>query len=314
MKRIFSILIPAFVAVLFICPAKAQEKPKKVNEEKVIIIKKKSGGPETIITSDSVALIEINGDKIDPNDIASIRLRPRIVKGYKINNPYSYLHDRTLLGVTTKDNDKGAEVVEVTKESPASKAGIQKGDIIIKVGNTKIGNPQELSEAIRKHEPGDKVDITVIRGNKPKLLKAELSKWNDIISIATDSVFINGIDGLRTFKSLTPGQFDYNFNTPGVYFNNLRRSPSIGLQVQDTEDESGVKVLKVEPNSAAEKAGIKVGDLITYINADKITDVASTIEEMRKAKNNEYLLEITREGKPLTIKVKIPKKLRKADL
>lgn len=314
MKSLFSFLLSASTIILFSAPAHAQDKSKKEVEKKVIIIKKQGDGPRMVITSDTITTLKINGDEIDPEDIVSIGPSPRILRGFKINNNYPFSFDRTFLGVTTKDNDKGAEVVEITKSSPASKAGIEKGDIIIKVGSTKINNPQELSEAIRSYKPGDKVDITVFRCKKTKLLKAELSKWNDITSIIADSVFVNGSKGLNEWSSMNPGAFKYEYSAPGVYFRNLRSSPSIGLQVQDTEDESGVKVLKVEPNSAAEKAGVKVGDLITAINADKVTDVSSTLDEMRKNSNNEYNLEIVRDGKPITIKVKVPKKLRKADL
>ncbi len=310
MKSIIALLTTAIAITLFSDAAYAQEKPRKEIEKKVIIIKKQGDVPGMEIKADTI----IFEDNKNSDGITAMGLAPRIVRGYKLDNPYPYFFDCTFLGVSTKENKKGAEVVDVTKKSPAEKAGIEKGDIITKVGTTSINNPQELSEAIRSYKPDDKVDITVLRGNKTKKLTAELSKWNDITAIIRDSLFRQNFDHFSDLSSSYPRQFNYETTVPGFYFRSMKRSPSIGLQVQDTEDESGVKVLKVEPNGAAEKAGVKAGDLITAINSDKVTDVSSTLDEMRKNTNNEYILEIVRDGKPITIKVKVPKKLRKADL
>ncbi len=310
MKRIFALLTTAFAIVLFSGAAYAQEKPSKEVEKKVIIIKKQGDVPGMEIKADTI----IFEDNNNSNDIAAMELAPRIVRGFRLDNPYPYFFGRTFLGVSTKENKKGAEVVDVTKKSPAEKAGIEKGDIITKVGDKVINNPQELSEAIRSYKPDDKVDITVLRGNKTKKLTAELLKWNDITAIIRDSLFSQNYDHLNDLSFSYPRQFNYKNSVPGFYFRSMKRSPSIGLQVQDTEDESGVKVLKVTPNGAAEKAGVKVGDIITAINDDKVTDVNSTLDEMRKADNDEYTLAITRDGKPLSIKVKIPKVLKKAEL
>jgi S1-C subfamily serine protease len=61
---------------------------------------------------------------------------------------------------------KGALVRDVTSGSGADKAGLQAGDVIVKFGNEDISSSDDLSAAVRKHQPGDKVDITWMRGNQ----------------------------------------------------------------------------------------------------------------------------------------------------
>lgn len=309
MKKNYVFVLAAIAFVLFSNTIQAQDQSKKTDEERTIVIRKKSG-PVTVITTDSVSSITINGEQIDPDDIASINVIPGIIKGYKSPDIWPVRSSKAFLGVATKESEQGAEIMEVSKGSPAQKAGFEKGDIITKVGETKINNPQELASAIQSHKPGDKVKITFLRSKKSKTVNVELAKEENAYSFMGDAWMENGFGNLGT----SPRSFGYNFTAPKVVFGKLVNSPSIGLQVQDTEDESGVTVLKVEPNSAGEKAGVKAGDLITTVNGIHIQDVDSIRKAMRSAKDNHYDLGIKREGNSMIIQVKIPKKLQKAEL
>jgi serine protease Do len=61
---------------------------------------------------------------------------------------------------------KGTMVFGVAPRGPAAQGGIQPGDLIIAVGGQRIANPKDLSSAIRSHNAGDRVEITVIRKGK----------------------------------------------------------------------------------------------------------------------------------------------------
>jgi serine protease Do len=73
-----------------------------------------------------------------------------------------------MLGVVTEEVEGGVKVTELTDESAAKKAGIKEGDIITKIGDTKIEDPDQLSETVRKHKPGEKVAITLLRIKKSR--------------------------------------------------------------------------------------------------------------------------------------------------
>ena len=74
--------------------------------------------------------------------------------------------NKALLGVVTEKVNEGAKVVTVSKESAAEKAGLKKDDIITKIGDAKVEDPSDLSEAVGKMKPNDKVSVTYKRGNR----------------------------------------------------------------------------------------------------------------------------------------------------
>ncbi len=76
--------------------------------------------------------------------------------------------------------DGGALVLNVEKDSPAQKAGLKDGDVIVQLDGKNIQNPEDVIKAIEKKEKGDKVDIQIIRHNKKESIKAELEKRKNI--------------------------------------------------------------------------------------------------------------------------------------
>jgi S1-C subfamily serine protease len=71
--------------------------------------------------------------------------------------------------------DSGALVVEVVSDSPAAKAGLQSGDVIVSFGGVEITSNRKLVDAIRSHESGDTVQITFWRGSQQMQVEATLS-------------------------------------------------------------------------------------------------------------------------------------------
>jgi len=108
-----------------------------------------------------------------------------------INNilPQYSIYKLGRLAIHLKENEKGALIEEVQKETAAEKAGLKKDDIIIKVDNKKIANPSELDEAISSKKPNDEVEITYLRDGKEQKTKAKLG----------ESKFPGGI-GMHEFK------------------------------------------------------------------------------------------------------------------
>ncbi len=96
---------------------------------------------------------------------------------------------------------------------------------------------------------------------------------------------------------MPPGNFR-NFN----FFNNNRSR--LGLQIQDTEDSSGVKVQNVLPGSPADKAGMKEGDIITEINGEKVSGVDNVMQEIHnKNHNSDFKIKVLRDKKEMNFDV-----------
>ena len=207
------------------------------------------------------------------------------------------------LGVSSRKAEKGgATVLEVTKGSPADKAGIKKGDIIVKLNDTKIESPDALYEAVHNYKPGDKVRVSFTRDGKPQTVTATLEK-----------------------AEVSPENFsyDYHFKMPempdmemyGPYGPWYSREPKLGIKAQDAEDGKGVTVLQVEDSSAAFKAGLKKGDLILQFNGSDVNSTGELVDQFQEArKKSAVKVKIQRGTATQELEIKIPHKLKTAEL
>jgi len=343
MKRFaLSFAITALLAT-FAIPSFAQDEKVKDKEnkdtkkevEQITITRKTDNKTKTVV--------EINGDKITVNgkpiedlkdgDITVHRNKYKTMEGLNYYGTprtraggqsfnwdsgdgmsmYHVEEDRAMLGVVTEDAEGGVKVTEITDESAAKKAGIKEGDIITKIGDTKIEDPDQLSEAVRKHKPGEKVTVTVLRDKKEQKITTELGKWKGV------GAFSYGPG--QNFKMDMP---DYNEllvpkvqATPRMRYGQAWSSgaPKLGLSVQDTDDGKGVKVIEVDEESNAAKAGLKENDIITNFNGTEVNSADEVAKLVKENKDKPTInLKIKRDGKAQSIEVKMPRKLKTADL
>jgi len=227
------------------------------------------------------------------------------------------------LGVITEENELGAKINEVSEGSPAEKAGLKKEDIITNVNDTKITGPKDLYETIGKFKPADKVEITIIKNGAKTKLTAELEK-NKAQSFSY-SMPNQGMTIEPNWEPNTPkgrgnnGMQRFGFEFPQMpELNNLfgtSDKPKLGISVEDVEENEGVKISSVSENSPAAKAGLKENDIITEVNDKKVKDVDGIKPIIKGATEGTiFKFNIRRNGKNSVIEVKIPKKLKTADL
>jgi len=317
---------------------KEKDKEKKKDVEQIIITKK-GDDKEKVVVEISGDKITVNGKPIEDlkeGDIKVYRNKlksfdglsgmtiPRAGTGnwdfnWNDNNAMNLFNsideNRAMLGVTTEKVEQGAKVNEVTDESAAEKAGIKEGDIITKIGDTKIEDPDALSEAVRKHKPGEKVNVTFLRDKKEQKVTAELGKWKGLGAFSyspkmPDMKILE--QALPRYKSsITPRVFGEGQNLAWAYGG----APRLGLSVQDTDDGKGVKVIEVDEESNAAKAGVKENDIITAINDKEVNSADEVAKIVRENKDKISMqVKIKRDGKAQTIEVKMPRKLKTADL
>jgi serine protease Do len=227
------------------------------------------------------------------------------------------------LGVLSEENELGAKINEVSEGSPAEKAGLKKDDIITNVNDEKITGPKDLYEAIGKYKPSDKVQISILKNGTKTKLTAELEK-NKAQSFSY-SMPNQGITIEPNFVPNTPrgrgnnGTQRFGFELPQMpelnsFFGNIEK-PKLGISVEDVEENEGVKISSVSENSPAAKAGLKEDDIITEVNDKKVKDVDGIKPIIKGATEGTiFKFNITRNGKKTVIEVKIPKKLKTADL
>jgi serine protease Do len=334
MKSIYlTITAVAFAALLVPASIQAQddkvkEKDKNEKTEKKdvqqIIITKKADSKEKVVVEINGDKITVNGKPIDQLKDDEISVNVHKVRGNNVrvyttpqgawsynwneNNAFNYNDNTAMLGVVTDKADKGVKISEVNDETAANKAGLKEGDVITKVDDKKIEDPDDLTKVIRGHKPGDKVTITYLRNNKEQKTTAELGKFDGVFggNFKMPNMDFQVMPKIEQSHVYTPGQ--YNVRVEG-------NRPKLGLSVQDTDDGKGVKVLEVDDESTAEKAGIKKDDIILAVNDTEVNSADQVAKIVRENKDKPSMkLKINRGGKTQIIEVKIPRKLKTTDI
>jgi serine protease Do len=154
---------------------------------------------------------------------------------------------------------KGALVASVQKGSPAEKAGVQSGDVILGIDGKKINSPQELESAIRLKTPGKEILVSVLREKKEVKLKA-------VIDDRIASEIGEGHDA-RLGITVEPA-------SQGT----LQRYAHAIL------DAEGVIVKSIDDNSPL-KGKVQVGYLISQINNKKIRTASDFVQAMKESDN-----------------------------
>jgi serine protease Do len=299
------------------------EKSKSSSNDEIIIKRKNTSKDVKVVVEVKDGEVIVNGKPIedfDDDNIAVIKRRvPRVAmatpssqfRTYGLNHDgdvYAVSGNAAFLGVSTDEDDGGAKITNVTEGSGADKAGLKEDDVITKINDTKIEDPSDLTKAIGKYKPEDKVTVTYKRDGKEQKATATLGKNKNSYSYSYT----------MPKGTLAPFEPDFNFNwnddMHGLTYAFGGR-PRLGIRAQDTEDGKGVKVLDVADESAAEKSGIKKDDIITDFDGKKINSADDLAEAAQDAREKTSVtVKLTRAGKPQTLELKRPKKLKTTNL
>ncbi len=236
------------------------------------------------VTSDTIGTV-IAGHKV--GDVITVTLtrgtasmdvkvtlaaRPTTAEQPPSTNPSA---TRPVLGIQIENTANGPTIRVVTTVSPAEKAGLKVGDILTKIGDTAITDAQSAGAAVQTHKVGDEVAIEVTRDGKTVTVNVTLAAG-------------------AASPSQPPSQ-----TAPTAPTTSNR--PMLGVSLEDTAN--GATVRAVVAGSPAEKAGLKVGDVLTKIGDTTVTDAQSASAAVQTHKiGDEVAVEVTRDGKTVTFK------------
>lgn len=183
-------------------------------------------------------------------------------------------------------DESGALVKTVKKNSPASKAGLQVGDVITSVSGQKVENASKLPLIVSTHQPDTEITLNIIREGKPLTVKAKLAKLTPEI-LAGAEITEDPVAGAAS------GAASVSEIIPGVTVQNL--TPSTRERYEVPADINGVIITKVDADSRAAAMGVEEGDVITQVNR-KPVNAAGEAREMAKASSKTVLLKVWRKG------------------
>ncbi len=199
------------------------------------------------------------------------------------------------LGANGRDLPGKVEIIQVVKDSPAAKAGIQKGDLIIGLGNDAktekaVAKYGDVVEAIRTKKMGDKISLKLRRGNEEKTVEAVLAGRPG--QAGPGQAGGRGPGGGGFGPPAGPGGAAGGRPIPTDAY--------AGIFAQDAE--GGAKITQVSDGGPAEKAELEVGDLITAVDGKKIGAYSEFTEFLRPKKPDDKLkLSISRGEKRIEV-------------
>lgn len=164
------------------------------------------------------------------------------------------------------ERPQGALVSDVFEKSPAQKAGIKSGDLIIEVDGQSIVDANALRHEVAKARPGSKVKMVVIRDGDKKTISVKLASRENGLEYAEASSQGKGFSG------------------------------ELGMSVEQEEGADGVVVQSIQPDGAAASAGIRVGDVVLRIGDRRTNSLKAFREALRKVGKAKTVLMLIQRG------------------
>jgi membrane-associated protease RseP (regulator of RpoE activity) len=202
---------------------------------------------------------------------------------------------------------QGVGVSRVTEGSPAEKAGLKKGDVILQFDGEQVSTNRKLFRLIGEAAPEQTVRLTIRRNGSEQQVSVTLGVRED---------------ASRNLRALSPEQRGLLFpprtprapgEAPEVFSFSYGSNRRVGVmttaltkQLADffgVSGGQGLLITSVSENSPASKAGLKAGDVITELNGEKIEDTDDFIRALNRKDEGDITLTIIRDKSNRTIKV-----------
>lgn len=228
--------------------------------------------------------------------------------------------ERAYLGVFVEGaaDAGGLQLAEIVEGSPAAKAGLQAGDVIVALGDTTIGSEEELRAAIAALGVGSKVKITFVRDGEKRRTSARLAAAPEEMESEESDEVEEGDAEVVELVDVSDGEMAATIDLEGL--NGLVAvAPSadsgwMGVQLQPT-DEGKASVLEVIDGSPAQAAGLEAGDVIERVDADEVESVEGLVELVKSRKAGDVVkLRVRRGDKVLKPKVTLGQRAANLEL
>ena len=170
------------------------------------------------------------------------------------------------------ENNKGVLVTSIIEGSPADKADLKKDDVVIRIDDKKVEDPQDLKNIIGLTIPETEVEFVIIRDGKEK--KVTVTVGSKAESQLADTSDLGQKFGLtvRTIDEEIADQYK-------------------------AEEGEGVIVVEVKPGSPAARAGIRAGMVIFSVNRNEVADVGEFNEAMKESEESKKVLLLVGTGR-----------------
>jgi serine protease Do len=207
--------------------------------------------------------------------------------------------------------DRGAEVTNVMDDSPAAKAGLKEGDVVLEYNGQPVEGGAQLTRMVQETPAGRQVKIVVSRGGATQTVNATIEARKGGVTV------FSGSNGGRTWVMPEMPTMPVMPEMPHVEiprFQVFGQSMTLGIMGESLANQEqlaeffgvkeGVLVKEVIHNSPAEKAGIKAGDVIVKVDDQRVDNTQEISAALRAARSKKtYTVVVIRNKKetPITV-------------
>jgi serine protease Do len=179
------------------------------------------------------------------------------------------------------EESKGVLVSDVLDNSPAKKAGLERGDVIVEFDGKPVENPTQLRNHVAQTSVGKKAVVKFIREKAPRTVE---------VTIAEQPKTVAQAGGEEGGGSIRPSGLLSDLDVREL-------NPELARRLGLAAGERGIAIAGVRPGSVAEEAGLKEGDLILEVNRKPVPNLKAYEKVASKVgKNETVLLLIKRQG------------------
>lgn len=172
-------------------------------------------------------------------------------------------------------DDRGALVTEVTPDTPAAKAGLERGDVITALNGKQIPDPRELRIAVSTLNPDARVDLKFLHDAQEKTAQVTLEE-------------------LPAAQARLAGRGTAGNELGGVTLSDL--SEPLRQKYNIPSDVTGALITDVPADSAADRAGLQEGDVIVNVNRQDVRSAREAVAEATKSRDTQALVLVWSEG------------------
>ncbi len=184
--------------------------------------------------------------------------------------------DGLLAEALGRDNAQGVILAEINEGEPAAKAGLERGDLVVRYNGEDVINMADLMQRVADTKPGETATLSIVRDGK--------------------EFDVDVVLGTRTIGQQSAGYQRSGGDSVGLHLEEL--TPAIRSML--SYDGDGVLIAAVRPNSIAYRSGLQRGDILVEVDRVPIKDVETAVRVLKKRKPGETtLLVILRQGQTI---------------
>jgi serine protease Do len=201
---------------------------------------------------------------------------------------------------------EGVLIDEVRPGSPAEKAGLRRGDIIVEFDGERVRSARQFGRLVQETPAGRAVKATITRDGQKKDVQITPAEGRGATMLFDGDRMR---EQLGDFAARLPDMnFNFDFDLPGT-LSGRRLGVTVDELTHQLADyfgaKDGVLVTAVTDGSAAARAGLKAGDVITSINGDRVTSREDLVRGLRETTKEDVTIGIVRDKKESTVNAKI---------